>query len=68
MEVKLIKRTATANIYGLFSDGRAIGTVQWNLAGDNVGLNYYSSDSRYKPPKIRKLFWKAIAPKFQMEF
>jgi len=68
MEVKLIRRTIRGNVFGLFSDGRAIGIIEWNMAGDNVGLHYYSQDPRYKPPKIRKLFWKAYCPKFQMEF
>lgn len=68
MEAKLIKRTERGNVYGLFSDNRVIGIVEWNMAGANVGLHYYSRDSRYKPPKIRKLFWKAFCPKFQMEF
>ena len=68
MEVKLIKRTSRGNIFGLFSDGRAIGTIEWIMAGENVGLHYYSLDSKYKPPKIRKLFWKTYVPKFQMEF
>lgn len=68
MEVKLIKRTSKGNIFGLFSDGRVVGIIEWIMAGDDVGLHYYSRDSRYKPPKIRKLFWKTYCPHFQMEF
>lgn len=69
MEVKLHRRTATGNVFFLRdSDGKVIGRIEWIMSGDNVGLHYYSHDTRYKPPKIRKLFWKTYCPKFQMEF
>ena len=69
MEVTLYKRIPTGNVYFLRdSDGRLIGQIDWIMAGANVGLHYYSRDTRYKPPKIRKLFWKTYCPRFQMEF
>ena len=69
MELLLIRRTETGNHYIIRnSDGRAIGGVIWNMAGANIGREYYSLDSHYKPPKIRKLFRDLWAPRFQMEF
>lgn len=68
MELILIRRTETGNHYIIRSDGRAIGGVIWNMTGANIGREYYSLDSHYKPPKIRKLFRDLWAPRFQMEF
>lgn len=69
MTVQLHRRTATGNVFFLRDpDGRVIGQIDWIMAGDKVGLHYYSHDPKYKPPMIRKLFWKTYVPKFQMEF
>ena len=57
MEVTLYKRMLDGNMYLIRdSDGRVIGSVDWKMSGDNVGIHCYSHDSRYKPPKIRKIF------------
>ena len=73
MEVKLHRRIPTGEVYFIRdSDGKLIGQVDWIMAGGNVGLHYYSRDSRYKPPKIRKIFRHSykqkISDRFQMEF
>ena len=57
MEVKLHRRTDTGNLYFIRdNDGRVIGSVDWKMSGDNVGIYCYSHDSRYKPAKIQKIF------------
>ena len=69
MEVTLYKRLVNGNMYLIRdSDGRLIGRVDWIMAGPDVGQHFYSHDTRYKPPKIRKIFRHAITPHFQMEF
>ena len=57
MTVQLHKRTDTGTLYFIRDDaGRVVGSVDWKMSGDNVGIHCYSHDSRYKPPKIRKIF------------
>ena len=69
MTVQLHRRTRTGNVYIIRDpDGRVIGQIDWIMAGANVGLHYYSRDPKYKPPKIRKLFWKTYCPRFQIDF
>ena len=63
MEVKLHRRTPTGNVYFIRDpDGLVIGSVDWIMAGDNVGTHCYSHNNKYKPPKIQKIFrhsWRA---------
>jgi len=69
MDIRIMRRTGSGTVYGLFNtDGRAVGTLVWTMAGPNVGKAYYSHDSRYKPPKIRKLFRQSYAASLQIDF
>ena len=63
MSIELFKRTRCGNTYFIRdSDGRIIGQVDWIMAGANVGIYYYSRDSRYKPAKIQKIFRHSVRP------
>ena len=55
MEIKLIGQSNYANIYGLYDNGKIIGTKEWVLAGRNAGV-YFDSWSSKSKTEIRKLF------------
>ena len=68
MKVELIKRTATASIYGVYdAGGRPVGEVVRTWTGRDTGTEYYRLTSRYSRPQIRRFYREALFPKFELE-
>lgn len=55
MEIKLMNCTNYANIYGLFENGKVIGTKEVRLAGIDC-KTYYDTWSKYSKKEIKKFF------------
>ncbi len=57
MQLKRTNETNTANIYGIFENGRQVGTIEIVLAGREAGKKFFNSwTGKYNKRDIRRFY------------